>query len=303
MNRYEWMVKYTPQTEWVAGRGMLLWLAFFFIELGAGMFLVSSIFADVICTLIGWLICAVLGGGLHFLYLGHPFRFYRMFFRFRTSWISRGLLFVSAFLFLGAVHMALWAAGEPSLVLLVVTDVLGFLTIIYGGFAMSCVQGIPLWNTALLPLLYVVAGLWGGAALTMAVVSAAGASPEAGLHIEELIRILMVAFLIFLPTYLISARYGLSAGKVAVREIVIGRWWPLFWIVVVLFGLLFPLGVVISSLTAGLEATPASLMNGAIFFELIGDLALRYLILKNGFYNPLVPSPYTSQKMLKRTYS
>jgi formate-dependent nitrite reductase membrane component NrfD len=301
MNRYEWMVKYTPQTEWIAGRGILLWLAFFFIELGAGMFLVSSIFADVTCALIGWLICAVLGGGLHFLYLGHPFRFYRMFFRFRTSWISRGLLFVSGFLFLGAIHMALAVVGKSALVLLIVTDALAFLTIIYGGFAMSCINSIPLWNTALLPLLYVVAGLWGGAALSMAVILQTSASPEVSLHIEEFIRTLMVAFLVILPTYLISARYGLSAGKVSVREIVMGRWWPLFWIVVVCLGILLPLGVVINSLVVGLDATSALLLNGAIAFELIGDLALRYLILKNGHYNPLVPSPHAFEKMRKRT--
>ena len=40
MKQYEWMVTYTPQTEWIAGRGILLWLAFFFIELGAGMFFI-----------------------------------------------------------------------------------------------------------------------------------------------------------------------------------------------------------------------------------------------------------------------
>jgi len=300
MKQYEWMVKYTPQTEWIAGRGILLWLAFFFIELGAGMFFVSSLFANVTGELIGWLICAVLGGGLHFLYLGHPFRFYRMVLRVRTSWISRGLLFVSGFLVLGAIHMALSFWGKPALALLIVTDILAFLSIIYGGFAMSYINSIPLWNTALLPILYVVAGLWGGAGLSMVVLLETGAAPEVSLQLEEFIRTLMVAFLVIFPTYLISARYGLSAGHVSVREIVIGRWWPLFWIVVVFLGIVFPLGVVINSLAVGLEATPAVFLHGAIAFELVGDLTLRYLILRNGFYNPLVPSRYTSKKMLGR---
>jgi hypothetical protein len=154
---------------------------------------------------------------------------------------------------------------------------------------------------ALLPILYVVAGLWGGAELSLAVFLETGASPEVSLHLEALIRTLMVAFLVIFPTYLISARYGLSAGNVSVREIVIGRWWPLFWIVVVVLGIGFPLGVVINSFVVGLEATPALFLYGAIVFELIGDLALRYLILKNGFYNPLVPSRYASKKMLGRT--
>jgi formate-dependent nitrite reductase membrane component NrfD len=291
MEPYEWMVKYTPQTEWIDGRGILFWLAFFFIELGAGMFFISSIFGNLLGELIGWLVCAVLGGGLHLLYLGHPLRFYRMVLRPQTSWISRGLLFVSGFLVLGGIHMALSFWATSSLALLIVTDILAFLTIIYGGFAMNYINSIPLWNTALLPVLYVVAGFWGGAELSMAVLLGSGASFDVSLRLEELIRALMVAFIVIFPTYLVSARYGLSAGKVSVREIVRGRWWPLFWIVVVVLGIVLPLGVVINSLVVGLEATPVLFLYGAIVFELIGDLTLRYLILKSGFYNPLVPTP------------
>ena len=299
MKQYEWMVTYTRQTEWIAGRGILLWLAFFFIELGAGMFFIASIFATLTGQIIGWLICAVLGGGLHFLYLGHPFRFYRMVLRPRTSWISRGLIFVASFLVLAAIHMALSFWSTSALALLIAADILAFLTIIYIGFAMNYVTSIPLWNTALLPLLYVAAGLWGGAELSLVVLLETGASPEASLQLEELIRALMVAFLVIFPTYLVSARYGLSAGKVSVREIIIGAGWPLFWIGVMVLGIGVPVAVVIKTLVTGLEATPALLLYGAIACELVGDLTLRYLILKNGFYNPLVPLPATSKKIVK----
>ena len=90
MKLYEWMVKPTAQREWIEGRGILLWLAFFFIELGAGTFFVATFFESVVVMLIGWLICGVLGGGAHILYLGHPFRFWRMVSKPGTSWISRG---------------------------------------------------------------------------------------------------------------------------------------------------------------------------------------------------------------------
>ena len=97
---YEWMVNYTPQTEWIEKRGILLWLAFFFIELGAGTFLISSLFNSLLGMIIGWLVCAVLGGGTHLLYLGHPLRFWRIYVSsgWKTSWISRGMYFVSLFL-------------------------------------------------------------------------------------------------------------------------------------------------------------------------------------------------------------
>jgi len=288
---YEVMTKYTPQREWIEGRGILLWLAFFLIELGAGMFFVSSFFNNLWGLLIGWLICAVFGGGTHLLYLGHPLRFWRMLVSsgWKTSWISRGLYFVTFFIVLGAVHMGLLFWGIPSTPLLILVDIFAFLVIIYGGFAMNYVNGIPLWNTALLPILYVVSGIWGGAELMLATALASGAT-GLGIAIEEWIRILLIGFIIILTVYLISVRYGSLAGRVSVREIAFGRWAPLLWIAVVALGIALPLGVVILSFLAGLEAIPVALAYIAIAGGLLGDLTMRYLILRCGYYPPLVPS-------------
>jgi len=290
MKPYEWMVKETPQTEWIDGRGILFWIAFFFIELGAATFLVSSLFGNLVGELIGWLMCGLLGGGFHLVYLGHPLRFYRMILRPQTSWISRGLLFVTGFLMLGLVHMALSLWTVSNLALLIVTNVLAFLAIIYGGFAMSYIRGIPLWNSALLPVLYTVAGLWGGAEIS-AVVELQGGSPGGNVMLEDLIKILFAAFVIIFPTYLITARYGLSAGKTSVSEIVKGKWWPFFWVGVILLGIVLPIGVIVISLIIGVSGIPVALLYFSVAFELIGDLILRYLILKAGYYNPLVPMP------------
>lgn len=288
---YEFMVKYTPQREWIVRRGILLWLAFFFIELGAGMFFVSSFFNNLWGLFIGWLICAVLGGGTHLLYLGHPLRFWRIFISsgWKTSWISRGLYFVAIFLVLGVVHMGLLLWATPATPLLVVVDIFAFLVIIYGGFAMNYVNGIPLWNTALLPILYVVCGIWGGAELMLASALATGAT-GLGIAVEEWIRILLLGFIILLAVYLISVRYGSLAGGVSVKEIAWGRWAPLLWIAVVALGIALPLGVVILSFSAGLAATPVALLYIAILCGLLGDLAMRYLILRCGYYHPIVPS-------------
>lgn len=290
MRPYEWMIKHTPQTEWIDGRGILFWIAFFFIELGAATFLVSSLFGNLLGEFIGWLLCGLLGGGFHLVYLGHPFRFYRMILRPQTSWISRGLLFVTGFLVLGLIHIALSLWADSHLALLVVTNVLAFLAIIYGGFAMSYIRGIPLWNSALLPVLYTVAGLWGGAELS-AVVELQGGGSGGSAMLEDLIKILLAVFIIIFPTYLITARYGSSAGKISVSEIVKGKWWPFFWVGVILFGIAMPIGVIIASLVVGVSGIPVSLLYLSVAFELIGDLILRYLILKAGYYNPLVPLP------------
>jgi sulfite dehydrogenase (quinone) subunit SoeC len=291
MQAYDWMVKFTPQTEWIERRGILLWLAFFFIELGAGMFFVASLFHNRTSMLAGWLFCAALGGGLHLLFLGKPTRFWRMLFSsgYKTSWISRGLIFVSLFLLLGLVYLLLNLGSDPPAALLVIVNIFAFLTVIYGGFAMNYVNGIPLWNTALLPVLYVISGLWGGAEVTLGI-SLANGNLEAGAGVENWIRILLIGFVLLVPVYLISIRYASLNGQASVRSITAGQWALLFWLAVVVMGMLIPAVAVIVSFGLGLEQTPSALLYFAILCGLAGDLSLRYLILRCGMYNPLIPS-------------
>ncbi|MEE8412945.1 MAG: DmsC/YnfH family molybdoenzyme membrane anchor subunit [Dehalococcoidales bacterium] len=290
MTSYKWMVDYTPQTEWINGRGILLWLAFFFIELGAGVFFVASFFKSLEAMLIGWLICGVIGGGVHIMYLGHPFRFWRMIRKPGSSWISRGLIFVSIFLTLGLVHMALVQWASSSVALVVVVDLFAFLTIVYGGFAMNSVNGIPLWNTALLPILYAVSGIWGGAGIALGVALGTGAVSTLGVSLEEWIRLLLISYIVLLIVYLISVRYTNPTGKVSVRRIIAGGYWPIMWFVVVLVGLVIPITVVAISFINGIETMPLFVLYFSILCELIGDITMRYLILKDGLYSPLISS-------------
>jgi len=297
MKLNEWMVKPTQQTEWIEGRGILLLLAFFFIELGAGIFFVATFFDGWTAMLVGWLVCAVVGGGAHILYLGHPFRFWRMVSRVGSSWISRGLIFVSLFLLLGFVHMVLIRGGDSSPVLMVSVNIFAFLTIIYAGFALNYVNGIPLWNTALLPIIYAVSGIWGGASVALGITLFTGEVSTIGVSLEEWIRILLLAYIVLIIVYLISVRYTNPTGKASVQRIVYGGYWPLMWIGVVFIGLVFPTAVVVISLSTGIENMPPGVLCAAIFCELLGDLAMRYLILKGALYNPLIPSSAPLQEL------
>lgn len=288
---YEFMVQFTPQREWIEGKGSLFWLSFFFVQIGAGTFFISSIFNSPWGQLVGWLICAVLGGGLHLADLGRPFRFWRMLFSsgWQTSWISRGLIFVVGFLLLGLVHMALVKWASPSLPLLVVTDILAFATVIYGGFAMNSINAIRLWNAALLPVLYVVSGFWGGCAVTLIILMLTGATGVAA-GVEEWLRVFLIAYIIIVFSYLMSVGYQGLAGRISIREIVAGRWAVLFWVMVITLGVGLPMAVVIGSFITGLETIPIGLLYLAAAFQLLGDLSLRFLILKCGLYSPLIPS-------------
>lgn len=289
---YEYMVSYTPQTQWIEKKGICLWFAFFFIELGAGMFFMASLFNNIQAMLVGWGLCAILGGGLHLLYLGKPLRFWRMMLSpgWKTSWISRGLFFVVFFLAFGLVYMVFIQRGVRLTSLLVAADIFAFLTVVYGGFAMNYVNGISLWNSALIPVLYVVSGMWGGAEVTMGITIMGGGEIGVGTTVETWIRPLLIGYILLIPVYLLSVMYTSSAGRVSVRYMVTNKWAPLFWIVVVVVGIAIPLTAAISSLAAGLEGTSFALLYAAILSGLIGDLAMRYLILKCGMYSPLIPS-------------
>jgi sulfite dehydrogenase (quinone) subunit SoeC len=285
------MVQNTPQEEWIRRRGVLLWLAFFFIELGAGIFFMSSIFGSLFSTTSGWVICAVLGGGLHLIFLGRPSRFWRMALSsgWKTSWISRGLIFVSLFLILSLIYIALdfWTGSNSTL--LIISDILALLTIIYGGFAMNYINGIPLWNSALLPVLFLFSGLWGGAEVTLGL-SLANADTGMSLEIEEWIRVLLIGFILLIPVYLVSVRHSSLTGRVSVRYLIWGKQGRVFWPLVVVVGMMIPLSAVIYTFAAGLKAVPLAFLYIAIIGGLIGDLALRNLILRCGLYSPLVPS-------------
>jgi len=285
MKAYEWMVKCTPQTEWIEKKGILLWLAFFFIELGAGAYLVGALFKSTAAMMAGWLFCGVLGGGLHLLYLGRPSRFYRMFARPQTSWISRGMTFVTLFLLLGFLDIILRWTSYETVILSLATMFLAFLVVIYGGFAMCCITGIPLWNTALIPILYVVSGLWGGVGVTLAFAIAQG-DEQIMSGAERWTDLFLIGFVLLLITYLISLRYGSRAAKMSVQEIIRGSGKRVFWILIVLIGL----GVPIVMAAFHTASIPATLLYLTIACELAGDLGMRYVILKYGFYNPLIPS-------------
>ncbi len=287
---YEFMVKYTPQREWIERRGIMLWLAFFFVELGAGAFIVSSVFGSLWGMFIGWFLCGVLGGGFHLLYLGHPFRFWRIILSsgWKTSWISRGLIFVGLFLIMGAIHLILsqWASPVPGL--LIAAGVFAFCTVVYVGFVMNYVNSIPLWNTPLLPVLYVILGIWGGLGVTLIALLATRDAAVVG-SVEEWSRIFLLAFIFIVFIYLFSIRYQGPTGMTSVRQIVSGKWAPLFWVMVVVLGMVLPLGVALGSWLVGFSI-PVVLLYLVVIFELLSDLALRYCILRYGLYAPLIPA-------------
>ena len=288
MKPYEWMVKYTPQREWIEGRGILMWLAEVFGGIGAGLYLVALYFNSVWGMLIGWLIVIALKGGFHLAYLGKPLRFWRMLLKPQTSWMARGFIFMLLFIVFGAVQMAysLWLPGTTGeAVFMVLAGIMALLVAMYTGFVMNYVNGIQLWNSALLPLLFVLTGVLDGLALAIAM-GVFGVNIDI-MAAEAISRALLITTAALIAIYLWSATYIGPAGRQSVMTLIRGNLAPVMWVGVILCGIILP--VAISWFTHIAGAASAPLLIIAIISEMIGAFALKYSILKAGTYAPLIP--------------
>ncbi|MGD8982744.1 MAG: dimethyl sulfoxide reductase anchor subunit [Desulfobacteraceae bacterium] len=284
---YEWMAKPTPQEEWIEGGGKTIWLALFFTETGAGLFFVSIFFKNPLGMILGWVLCLILGCGFFMLHMGHPLRAYRAILRPQSSWISRGGIFLSSFGALGALYILLsyLMPARDFMVLKIIVGLLCILVAIYAGMLMSYVRAVPLWNSGLLPMSYVVAGLWSGAEILLAIHLFTGAPIE---QLELWIRILLPSFALVLVLYLISITSSSAIGWASVKRIIAGDLALHFYLGAVIIGLVFPIIVVLYSLSVGIASVAPALILAAVACGLIGDLTIRYCILKGALYSPVV---------------
>ena len=284
---YEFMVMYTPQREWIEKGGILMWLSTFFVEVGAATFLVASIFDNLWGMFVGIAMCAILGGGLHLADLGRPLRFWRILFSsgWKTSWIARGIWFVNLFIVLGGIYLGLAKSSLNIPGLLIVSNVFAFCTIIYFGFLLSYVNGLALWNSALLPILILVISVWGGLDIFMLTSLVTGTGSVTA---DFLSRIFPLFVIFIVVCYLVGIRYQGEAGRVSFREIIRGKLAPLFWIGFVLFGVVLPMGV--GLIDRFLFNVPNIILCIFLLFELGANLSFRYCLLKCAIYEPIIPN-------------
>jgi formate-dependent nitrite reductase membrane component NrfD len=289
MKLYEWMVKYTPQKEWIERRGILMWLAEVGGAVGGGLYLVALYFGSFWGMLAGCLIVIALKGGFHLAYLGKPLRFWRILLRPGTSWLSRGFIFMGLFILFGVIQLAIsyWLPGiTAEVVFKVLAGIMAFLTVIYAGFAFNYVHGIEFWNSALLPVLFITTAILDGFGLTLAI-ALTGENIDI-MAIENGSRLLLIICALLLIIYLWSATYTGTGSKYSVMELTRGNIALIFWIGTVACGIIIP--IVISLLSYFSNQVFASLLITAIACETIGAFALKYCVLKAGIYKPLVPS-------------
>ena len=286
----DFVIGFRIQEEW----SWLIATAFFLGEIGAGLFFVSFFLDYKFGALIGLLIVSFGKNIAHLLYLGHPLRAWRAVLKPGSSWISRGLISVIVFMISGFLYIA------PSFNLIPINQASGlyaiikfialisaFIVIIYDGFVMAYSPSIPLWNTALLPMLCLTYSLLGGTTLSILFIRLGWGNISA-INIEavELMELLLIIInLIMILIYVMTMYYSTGTAKFSVRLLIKERYSFPFLGGVIFTGLILTLLILLIYTSKPI----IYLLVAAAFTELIGDFLIRFLLLKAGTYSPVVP--------------
>jgi formate-dependent nitrite reductase membrane component NrfD len=287
---WEFGVKEMPAREWSEGLGSMIAVAMFLGGIAGGLYLVSLYFNSIWGMFIAWIFA--LGMGLFdMVHLSKPARLWRIAFRAGSSWISRGFIFV--ILFIGAaglqllIHL-LTGAGDvdptaAEVFFRVVAAILAFGVAVYSGFVLGFVNGIKFWNSALMPILVVIGGLAGGSTVLLAISSYSSQSTFAS--IQTFVMFILAAYVISIFILLWVSTYSGPVAKDSAKLLLSGNLAILFWLIIVLIGIAIPL---VLTFVAGSGSQVLLILSAAC--ALLGNMGLRYSLIRAGRYSPLVPS-------------
>ncbi len=162
-------------------------------------------------------------------------------------------------------------------------SVLAVATAIYTGLLIGIVKGVPLWNTTILPVLFVVSALSTGlaAAVVLATAWPMGTRKLVSEHFFYLNQVhaaMILAELILIFSWLFISWHGSTASAESVRILISGRLSLFFWIGIVVFGIVDPLIIFVYEVVQGKPLVGAAMFvsDGSV---LVGGLVLRYLVI------------------------
>lgn len=283
---WDFMVKYTPQREWIEGHGILVAFAMFFGGISGGLYLASLVFDNLLGMFIAWLL-AMAAGITDMAHLSKPMRFWRMMLKPGSSWISRGFILIWLFLGAAMIQLALsqWAPGTAETVFKVLAGIMAFGVAIYSGFVVGYVGAIKLWNSGVIPILYIISGLTGGLAVLL--LASFNESADRLLSIADYLLVALVVYAVFVAIYFWVATYSSVTARDSAVRVLRGNIAPAFWLGVVLLGIIIPFFMVAPLSLA--DNTSTAVFAVAAVCAIIGGVMLRYVILKGGLYSPLLP--------------
>lgn len=243
-----------------------------------------------------------IGSLLLLFHLGNPLQVWRGILRPNSSMMSLGIWILIIFLVLSSLHLATfllpkvfkfsarvmpWIKGCAA--------VFAVLAILYTGLLLGVVKAIPFWNTPVLPLLFLVSSISTGMGAVLLVVGfqrllkpSSEATQSSGESVHALSRVdvaLIVTEMLVLFVFLFTMIAGGTTEAGSARSLVSGDNSVLFWLGLVVIGLLVPFALGAWTITRSARISGRSLsavtMLSAVCL-LIGGLALRYAILAAG---------------------
>jgi formate-dependent nitrite reductase membrane component NrfD len=268
--------------------------AFFFGELGAGLFIVSM-FYGVVPGMIGGLVATgILKAYFHLAHMGVPGNSWRAMMRPDRAWISRGIIAIAVFVVFGVAHVLLEVGGifgvelavggalPQAIKTIAVLAALGVL--LYHGFLISHSSAISLWSTGLMPVVSIVYALLGGAAVTAALGwnGLAVEVPAAMLSLHALMLVLLAALAVVLFSLMYAGLNGSPGARVSVNLLLKGPFAKFFVPLVIGIGLALPLALL---LWAPATDVISLIVAAAV---LVGYYAFRVYIFKAGVYDPIM---------------
>ncbi len=290
------------QMEWGFGgkrkfRDGALLMALFLGGIGAGQFVVSTwLLHSTTSALVGLLVVGVGKTVAHLVYLGQPTRFYRLFLRPKTSWISRGLIFMVVFVLFGAAYLAPdlgfswlpWATGSTfSDALWLGAFLTACLVMVYDGFVLASCKSITAWNTALMPPMFFTYSIAGGVAMTFLTLTAIGRTALIEDTLRTIDTALLTAMALLVVIYIVNMAASSATAKESLRRLTQTRVAIAFIGLAIGLGLLVPLSISYYD-QFGVGGTIATtLLALASLTELAGDLSVRHSILRAGLHAPV----------------
>lgn len=278
----EFVAGFRRQKEWAG----LIASAFFFGKVGSGLFIMSVFLQSRLGMLVGLLIVLCGKGGAHMLYLGRPLRFWRGMSKPGTAWVSRGIWAMTLMMVAG---FALFGVAPDSTLyvpLAAFAVLCAFVVAVYDGFLLTSSPAIPIWNTALMPVMCMFYSFLGGTTMVMFMTHFGfmRLNSQFAALLPALEIGLLVANLLIVLLFLIGSMNTGSAGRESFELLVKGPYAVPFFALAIGVGLVFTL---LMSLYSGAHAGAGSvfLITAA---DLVGHFFIFFLLLKVGVFKPVL---------------
>ncbi len=282
----EFLIDVKPQREW----GWLVITYLFLGGAGAGLFLASLYMGHPWAEGLG-LVLLLLGTLFLLLDLGRPERFWRAFFRARTSWISRGCYFITVLTLLGILDLMLQMSGGDTGVRWLVklgAAAAAVAVMIYTGFVLSPSPAIPFWNSAFFPVIFFAYSLLAGIDF---LILASPVLPPPAIDLASLEKVqfgLVVLCLLMVMSHLSIMSSSAIAARRSIQLLTRGKWGLLFIGGVIGVGMVLPLLLAWPAVWQPSFQTVFAITALLALLRLFGDYLFRFLVIRAGLYDPLL---------------